>query len=70
MLRESGQLPQLVEFMNDEDGMVFSLFGDPAYPLRAHLLAPFRTGVLTEEEKLFNKKMSAVRVCVEWGFGK
>ena len=36
----------------------------PAYPLRNHLLAPFRNVVLTREMEEFNKSMSSVRVTV------
>lgn len=48
------------------------LYGDPAYPLRPHLMAPYRiwdVEVLTEDMKAFNKAMSSLRVSVEWLFG-
>ena len=70
MLRESGLLQQLDVAMTKPDGHVYSLYGDPAYPLRPHLLAPFRGAALTDEEEQFNKRMSSVRVTVEWLFGK
>ena len=44
------------------------LYGDPAYPLRIHLQAPFRVGILTRQMKIFKQKMSAVRATVEWLF--
>ena len=44
------------------------IYGDPAYPLRAHLQAPFRGAALTQNQRDFNKDMSAVRVTVEWLF--
>ena len=44
------------------------IYGDPAYPLRIHLQAPFRHGVLTRQMQEFNQSMSAVRVSVEWLF--
>lgn len=44
------------------------LYGDPAYPLRIHLQAPFRVGILTPEMHMFNESMSAVRASVEWIF--
>ena len=39
------------------------VYGDPAYPLRAHLQAPFRAGAraLTPAMELYNKNMSKVR---------
>ena len=45
------------------------IYGDPAYPLRVHLQAPFRQRVPTPQMQLFNKSMSAVRCSVEWIFG-
>ena len=44
-------------------------FGDPAYPLRIHLQAPFRHGVLTPMREQYNFDMCSVRVTVEWLFG-
>ncbi|KAK7481138.1 hypothetical protein BaRGS_00027571 [Batillaria attramentaria] len=70
MLADSGLLPLLQERMNDAQGDAFCLYGDPAYPQSYHLQAPFRSVHLTAEEQLFNKDMSSVRQCVEWGFGK
>ena len=46
-----------------------SIYGDPAYPLRIHLQAPFRHGVLTPMMEQYNFDMSSVRVTVEWLFG-
>ena len=51
-------------------GKALCIYGDPAYPLRIHLQAPFRNANLTEEMKAYNKAMSSVRVAVEWLFGK
>ena len=69
MLRESGLLNYLEEHCFTPNGQPLCLYGDPAYPLRAHLQAPFRNGVLTQPMKDFNKSMSRVRVSVEWIFG-
>ena len=44
------------------------LYGNPAYPLPIHLQSPFKGAVITNNEKLFNKSMSKVRVGVEWVF--
>lgn len=70
MLRESGLLNQLEQRMTLNDGTIFSLYGDPAYPVRAHLIAPFRNAVLTPQQRQFNQAMSGVRVAVEWAFSK
>ena len=72
MLRMSGLLPELEQHMTMVDGTIYNLYGDPAYPLRPHLIAPFRTGAapLGHHEAIFNKRMSKLRSCVEWTFGK
>jgi len=46
------------------------LYGDPAYPLTPYILSPYKGANITEEQHEFNKRMSSVRECVEWGFGK
>ena len=45
------------------------IYGDPAYPLRVQLQAPFRNVILTPQMQAFNSSMSSVRSCVEWLFG-
>jgi DDE superfamily endonuclease len=64
LLGESGLLDELQRlFPNGE----YSIFGDPAYPNSAWLWGNYRRprpGVECE----FNKTMSSVRECVEWGF--
>lgn len=46
------------------------IYGDPAYGVSGHLVSPFKGAALTAEQQAFNASMSAVRVSVEWGFGK
>jgi hypothetical protein len=46
----------------------FYIYGDPAYSIHSVLLSPFDNAKLTPEEQEFNKRMSAVREVVEWGF--
>ena len=46
------------------------LYGDPAYPLRAHLQGPFRGAALTQDQKNYNTAMNGARIAVEWGFGE
>ena len=62
--------------MQDLENQAFSptgepmcVYGDPAYPVRLHLQAPFREVQLTPEMVAYNKSMSRVRVAVEWIFG-
>jgi hypothetical protein len=45
------------------------MYGDPAYPLRAWLLSPYKGTNLTPKQTAFNTAMSSVRVTVEWSFG-
>ena len=70
MLRESGLCTQLEQLPLAPDGGIYCIYGDPAYPLRPQLLAPFKGANLTEEQQEFNKQMSAVRVSVEWAYAK
>ena len=68
MLRQSGLLDELQQFSVNTAGQIMSIYGDPAYPLRAHLQAPFK-GNLSLDQANYNKSMSSVRVSVEWLFG-
>ena len=69
MLRESELLTELEQRSLDPEGNILSIYGDPAYPLRAHLQAPFKGNNLTEIRSEYNKAMSSVRISVEWLFG-
>ena len=69
MLAESGLLTLLNTYSHDPAGNQLCIYGDPAYPLRIHLQAPFRGPGLTHIQKQYNKAMSRVRVSVEWVFG-
>ncbi|CAM1298097.1 Uncharacterised protein r2_g751 [Pycnogonum litorale] len=69
MLAESGLMLELRKLKN-VDGSPYYIYGDPAYPLSPHLMTPYRNAVLTHSQAVFNTKMSRVRQCVEWGFGK
>ena len=69
MLAESGLLALLQHHAISVDGHPMCVYGDPAYPLRVHLQAPFRHVHLTPQMMEYNKRMSEVRVSVEWLFG-
>lgn len=69
MLAESGLLPKLERRLNKPDGELYVIYDDPAYPVRQHILAPFRGARLTPDEECFSKDMSTVRTSVEWGYG-
>ncbi|KAK3744174.1 hypothetical protein QZH41_020573 [Actinostola sp. cb2023] len=69
MLVDSGLLPQLQQYGYSPAGQAMCIYGDPAYPLRLQLQAPFRNVALTPQMQAFNTSMSSVRTCVEWLFG-
>ncbi len=69
MLRESGLMAMLEEHAFGTNRQPMCIYGDPAYPLRVHLQAPFRLVQPNPDMEAFNKSMSSVRVSVEWLFG-
>ena len=69
MLADSGLLGDLQQQAFSPTGYPMCLYGDPAYPLRVHLQAPFRFVAPNQDMQDFNKSMSAVRISVEWLFG-
>jgi hypothetical protein len=71
MLRESNVLAQMANHMTSPNGHIFFVYGDPAYPLGdGYIIPPYRGGAISRNQMIFNKRMSAVRICVEWAFGK
>lgn len=70
ILRMSGVLNQLEQHMTGRDGSIYSLYGDQAYPLSQFLIPPFKGAAIPPDQSLFNKRMSALRISVEWTFGK
>ncbi|CAB4042201.1 Hypothetical predicted protein [Paramuricea clavata] len=69
MLARSRLLESLQQHSRAPDGSILCIYGDPAYPLRLQLQAPFRGAQVNEQQKNWNKAMSAVRCSVEWVFG-
>lgn len=71
MLRESNVLAQMANHMISPNGHIFSVYGDPAYPLGdGYIIPPYRGGAISRNQMIFNKRMFAVRICVEWVVGK
>ena len=58
----------LQQYCHSANGSPLCIYGDPAYPLRAHLQRPFEGNHLSQEQKDFNKSMKTVCVFVEWVF--
>lgn len=69
MLADSNLLANLQAFAFPRVGDPLCIYGDPAYPLRVHLQAPFRNALLTPQMEAYNSSMSSVRSSVEWLFG-
>lgn len=69
LLAESPLMQQMSELPLRQDGSMYTLYGDPAYPLLQQLITPFR-GQVTPDQQEFNRRMSSVRESVEFGFGK
>jgi DDE superfamily endonuclease len=67
MLRESNILSALEEMM-PIDGVVYSLYGDPAYPQSRLLFGGFRYPHPNSPEAAWNQQLSRVREAVEWNF--
>jgi hypothetical protein len=70
ILRESGLLETLHRLMpaDGSNGPVFAMFGDLAYPQSIYLFGGFVNPVRNSPEARFNRRMSKVRIIVEWGF--
>jgi hypothetical protein len=70
LLSVSGVLQQLRELMPEDgsNGIVYSLYGDPAYPQSHYLFGGFWNAAVGSPEAAWNTAMSRVRECVEWGF--
>ena len=69
ILQMSGLLDILQRFSHGPNGELLRIYGDPAFPLRRHLQAPFREAKLKPAQDDFNKSMNKSRVTVEWLFG-
>lgn len=68
LLKQSGLLEELERRSFGPGGDLLCIYGDPAYPIRAHLQSPFRMPA-TPDQEAYNKSMSTVRASVEWLFG-
>lgn len=70
MFRESGLGHELARYMNSPNGEPYCLYGDAAYAVNQYVIGPVKGIRINPEEAEFNRQMSAVRQCVEWGFNK
>lgn len=67
LLRRSGITSILEECLLINERQ-FCVYGDAAYLLRPWIQKAYDLDTATEEQKLFKKLMSAVRVTVEWNY--
>ena len=65
MLVESGLLDSLQQNAYSTTNQPLCLYGDPAYPIRVHLQAPYRHAVTTPQMQQVTSLMSAVRTSVD-----
>jgi nuclease HARBI1 len=70
MLSCSELLPQLHALMPQGQGTIYSLFGDPAYPMSAYLYGGVTQPAAGSIEAAWNTKMASARIAVEWTFGE
>lgn len=71
VLRESGLLDQLQQYTVFPD-QEFVLYGDEGYGLMNLLIRPYSRHEINQnpQRQIFNNAMRAMRITVEWGFGK
>ena len=69
MLRESNLLDQLID-LNPVGGVVYALYGDPAYPQSQYIFGGFHNAGANNDRALWNTHMSKVREVVEWGYAQ
>ena len=65
MLAESGLLPKLQRRLTKPNDEPYIIYGDPAYPVRRQILAPFRGARLAPDEERFTNDMSTVTTSAE-----
>lgn len=70
MLTMSNLLPSLTTYAKDTNGADLCVYSDLGYPIRPQLHTGFKNlGNLTPQQTEYNKRMSALRIVVEWLFG-
>ena len=62
-------MPNIECIPSTDISVPFVLLGDDAYPLKPYLLKPYSRQNLTEEERIFNYRLSRARRCIECAFG-
>eukprot|EP00117_Sycon_ciliatum_P008679 scpid29032/ scgid11272/ len=70
ILAESNLLAKLQQLPDPDDGGIFALYGDPAYPLSPRLQKAYLGANLTPAQAQFNTLVNRARQSVEWSFGE
>lgn len=68
VLAKSGLLNKVEQKFNRFQNPPY-MYSDSGYPLRKYLIVPFK-GIVSRRKKRVNKRMSKLRVTVEWGYAK
>jgi hypothetical protein len=68
VFQQSGVTQILEKHFWTVDGRALFIYGDPAYSVSAHVLAPYKGATVTAEQSAFNSAMSHCRETVEWAF--
>lgn len=65
LLSDSHLLHDLEKFAFAPHGHAMCIYGDPTYPIRIHLKAPYKDPQLTPEKDAYNRSMSEVKTPTE-----
>ncbi|XP_063960239.1 putative nuclease HARBI1 [Lytechinus pictus] len=66
---DTAGIPPPSPLPNDDEPIPFSIVADDAFPLRSWLMKPYPHRLLTDQERLFNYRLSRARRVVENAFG-
>ncbi|KIJ42814.1 hypothetical protein M422DRAFT_98796, partial [Sphaerobolus stellatus SS14] len=66
--KESGLFNLLDKHFWTPEGQSLYIYGDPAYSVSAHVMAPFKGPSITPEEQCWNTAMSKIQEPIEWLF--
>ncbi|KIJ40659.1 hypothetical protein M422DRAFT_104672, partial [Sphaerobolus stellatus SS14] len=68
VFKESGLAALLEEHFWTPNNHPLFMYGDPAYSMSGHIMAPYKGPAITPQQQAFNAAMSKIREPVEWTF--